>query len=222
MTAADRAYVHPEDRPSNVRTVPMWLRKMLTEGRCAYCVFSPATVVDHVIPVCAGGSNDPANLVGACERCNIEKGDRTPAEWLADIGMAVEKALLSRYIERPSPPARLLKPTIREQVEQWFDTADRAACWCPPEGEKFGVDPDTRRPVGSVRRWAYKQYRGPVSDDQNVPRDCTQGSTWRCVNPWHRETYDRPGHARACSTRPRSASTPPTDAGDMLASGLRG
>ena len=29
--------------------------------------------VDHVVPVCKGGTNDPSNLVAACFRCNRGK-----------------------------------------------------------------------------------------------------------------------------------------------------
>lgn len=42
-----------------------------------------AATLDHVLPVQAGGSNHPENLVTACWRCNAAKGQRTPAEWEA-------------------------------------------------------------------------------------------------------------------------------------------
>lgn len=37
--------------------------------------------VDHVVPRSRGGSDDAANLVTACARCNLSKYDRTPNEW---------------------------------------------------------------------------------------------------------------------------------------------
>ena len=37
---------------------------------------------DHVIPVSRGGSSTLDNLVTACERCNLAKGQQTPDEWL--------------------------------------------------------------------------------------------------------------------------------------------
>ena len=43
---------------------------------CQYCGASAPRVelhVDHVIPVAAGGTNDPDNLVSACRDCNLGK-----------------------------------------------------------------------------------------------------------------------------------------------------
>ena len=34
--------------------------------------------VDHIVPVTHGGANDPSNLVAACWRCNLSKGDAPP------------------------------------------------------------------------------------------------------------------------------------------------
>jgi hypothetical protein len=51
--------------------------------------------VDHVVPVCDGGTNDDRNLVPACRVCNLHKGDRRLEETSLDIrflpdGFAVE------------------------------------------------------------------------------------------------------------------------------------
>lgn len=37
---------------------------------------------EHVIPLSRGGTNSPDNVKSACERCNSEKGNRTPEEWI--------------------------------------------------------------------------------------------------------------------------------------------
>jgi hypothetical protein len=42
-----------------------------------YCGAVPPDVllhVDHVVPVCEGGGNEPENLVTACQECNSGKG----------------------------------------------------------------------------------------------------------------------------------------------------
>jgi hypothetical protein len=48
---------------------------------CRYCGRQSDTValeIDHIIPVCQGGTNDPENLITACSDCNLGKGGRTP------------------------------------------------------------------------------------------------------------------------------------------------
>ena len=48
-------------------------------GRCAYCG-APAEHLDHVVPICQGGTNNLDNLVAACANCNLSKGGRTPEQ----------------------------------------------------------------------------------------------------------------------------------------------
>jgi hypothetical protein len=36
---------------------------------------------DHVIPKNRGGTNGPENTTPACQACNLQKNDKTPAEW---------------------------------------------------------------------------------------------------------------------------------------------
>lgn len=45
-----------------------------------------APTVDHVIPLAAGGTHEPANCRTACFKCNAVKGDRGGGEQLALIG----------------------------------------------------------------------------------------------------------------------------------------
>jgi hypothetical protein len=47
---------------------------------CRYCGSQSDTVklhVDHIIPVCQGGTNDEANLITSCEACNLGKSGKT-------------------------------------------------------------------------------------------------------------------------------------------------
>lgn len=47
--------------------------------RCHYCGASAdeeALVVDHVVPVAAGGQTEPSNLVAACKPCNDGKSSK--------------------------------------------------------------------------------------------------------------------------------------------------
>lgn len=53
---------------------------------CAYCGTRPKHLQkDHVVPVSRGGDHSVGNIVPACNRCNVAKADRTPAEWGVDI-----------------------------------------------------------------------------------------------------------------------------------------
>jgi len=50
--------------------------------RCAYCGAENVPLyVEHLTPVCRGGSNRVRNLAPACLKCNLAKGDRTAAEF---------------------------------------------------------------------------------------------------------------------------------------------
>ncbi len=52
---------------------------ILRDGcRCVYCGSTDNLVVDHVVPIDLGGTDDPRNLVAACRRCNSGKAGRTP------------------------------------------------------------------------------------------------------------------------------------------------
>jgi 5-methylcytosine-specific restriction endonuclease McrA len=44
------------------------------KGRACWWYGRPATTVDHVLAVVLGGTNELANLVPACARCNYSRG----------------------------------------------------------------------------------------------------------------------------------------------------
>lgn len=51
--------------------------------RCWYCQSDCRANyhIEHRIPLSRGGSNDPGNLVVACPKCNLSKGNKLPHEW---------------------------------------------------------------------------------------------------------------------------------------------
>jgi 5-methylcytosine-specific restriction endonuclease McrA len=59
--------------------------------------------IDHVIPRCAGGSSEAANLVPACERCNLSKSGKLPWDWLPDRP-DLWATYREEYERRPVPP----------------------------------------------------------------------------------------------------------------------
>ncbi|MEM1000229.1 MAG: HNH endonuclease [Bacteroidota bacterium] len=48
--------------------------------QCVYCSSRDNLTLDHVIPRSKGGRDSWHNLVTACQKCNTQKGDRTPEE----------------------------------------------------------------------------------------------------------------------------------------------
>ncbi len=59
---------------------------------CQYCSSKSDLTLDHVVPKSRGGVDSWENLVTACNKCNVRKGDRTPEE---------AKMLLKRNPFRP-------------------------------------------------------------------------------------------------------------------------
>ncbi|GGZ28314.1 HNH endonuclease [Echinicola pacifica] len=62
-------------------------------NECQYCGSPKQLTIDHVVPRSKGGPTTWTNLITACHRCNVQKGDKRPEE----VGM-----LLSRKPFRPS------------------------------------------------------------------------------------------------------------------------
>lgn len=64
-----------------VRTVPVTRRAVFgrDDYRCQYCP-DVAESIDHVVPRSRGGQHVWENVVASCRRCNVRKGNRTPAE----------------------------------------------------------------------------------------------------------------------------------------------
>ena len=59
---------------------------------CQYCYKRGGVLtMDHVVPLCSGGSNDDSNLVTACRTCNMSKGKKPLLEFLLFINQASER-----------------------------------------------------------------------------------------------------------------------------------
>lgn len=61
-------------------------------GKCHYCATSLDLLgkwhIEHQLPRALGGGDDSINLVAACVRCNLSKGDSTAIEFAARAGAA--------------------------------------------------------------------------------------------------------------------------------------
>lgn len=131
------------------RPVPRWLRELIyveQGGRCHYCnrMCVPTDgrllkdedqpdnlfTMDHIQSLRRGGSYDRSNLIGACKRCNREKGSRSMRTFLGT---------------RTAPPtiaAPVAKPPVRVRVREF-------------EGPRRVVDVrDTTTRLARVIMWA--------------------------------------------------------------------
>jgi hypothetical protein len=121
--------------------VPQRLRfQILRRDRytCRYCGASAPNVVlvvDHVIPRSRGGTNAAANLVTACEGCNLGKGNDLPELWLS---AEIEK-LAAEWAKQPwddeddsemyayMDASNVLRELSAESVLHWIARAFAAA-----------------------------------------------------------------------------------------------
>ena len=76
---------------------------------CQYCgSMGENLTIDHIIPKSRGGESCWENVVVACQRCNIKKGDRT----LRDAQI--------RLLRRPVRPSFLFKKNVYNSVPKSF------------------------------------------------------------------------------------------------------
>jgi hypothetical protein len=89
---------------------------------CKYCgAQAPdvALTVDHVIPVALGGSDDPTNLVTACQPCNAGKASTAPDQALvAEVDATA--LLFGKAIERVGE-LRKADRLIMAEIRDAFD-----------------------------------------------------------------------------------------------------
>ena len=71
---------------------------------CAYCGASvedgARLSLDHLNPHSKGGSNDPSNLVTACERCNKSRGNRSVRAFCRAVAEYLDHGITAARIER--------------------------------------------------------------------------------------------------------------------------
>jgi 5-methylcytosine-specific restriction endonuclease McrA len=92
--------------------------------RCMYCGDKhPARELtfDHVVPRSQGGRTEWGNILSACANCNLEKGNRTPAQ----AGMSP----LQRPFKPKSLPMQPQRLELGRIPEEWRDFCPTGATW---------------------------------------------------------------------------------------------
>ena len=158
--------------------------------KCRYCGASAPDAplrVDHVTPVALGGSDDPSNLVTACEPCNSGKTSSTPdAALVADV----EQTQL-RWANAMELAAHDRGGQQQEKEENWAAFMQAwnswASVWRP--GVKVAPLPDNwRQSVEAMRAAGLPEWMWPdiveaamtVTGVQDHFRYCC-GIAWRRV-----------------------------------------
>ncbi|MBF2077967.1 MAG: HNH endonuclease [Synechococcales cyanobacterium T60_A2020_003] len=84
------------------KEIPLTRRNILhRDGHsCQYCGYSGDDLtLDHVVPRSRGGNDTWENIVTACVRCNVKKGNRTPREANMLLRHAPHRPHSSLYFE---------------------------------------------------------------------------------------------------------------------------
>lgn len=105
---------------------------------CRYCGASAPDVkltVDHVIPVALGGSDEPNNLVTACEDCNGGKTSTAPDQTLVD-DVDATAMLFAKAMERAAELRRQEEAVLGDQL-QAFKAAWDDWTYPGPSGERL-------------------------------------------------------------------------------------
>lgn len=84
------------------------------KGECQYCGSKKQLTLDHVIPRSKGGKTSWTNLVTACNRCNVNKGDKTPEQAGLTLKSEPFKPSLSYF----------LAEYAERQAEEWLPFLD--------------------------------------------------------------------------------------------------
>lgn len=84
------------------KDIPLTRRNVLERDKntCQYCNYKgDQLTLDHIIPRSRGGGDSWENLVAACVRCNIKKGNRTPKEAQMILNKQPRKPYSSLHFE---------------------------------------------------------------------------------------------------------------------------
>ncbi len=84
------------------KEIPLTRRNILQRDShtCQYCGYAgDGLTLDHVLPRSRGGGDTWENMVTACVRCNVKKGNRTPREANMPLRNSPRRPHSSLYFE---------------------------------------------------------------------------------------------------------------------------
>jgi hypothetical protein len=120
---------------------------------CQYCGRTPPDVIlviDHILPVAAGGGEEDTNKITACEVCNQGKSDGL----LTEVPRAIDKQL-AEQVERQEQLAEYNQFLLELRKQQDSLARELGTYWCdkqcPPNEKGKWTFGDAR--LGSVMRF---------------------------------------------------------------------
>ena len=145
--------------------------------QCRYCgKTSPSVVleVDHVVPICEGGSDDPMNLVTSCWDCNHGKAGVLLSDVLCGEDPH-DRAVLLLETERQLREYNAVLEELRLKRE---DTADELLdWWC----ERVGSNGVRDRHFSWLRNELRNTAAEIIRDAMQVAIDNQKTTDWRYV-----------------------------------------
>lgn len=115
------------------------------EFTCYYCRATREDgvrlTVDHVVPVALGGTDEPSNLVTACEPCNSGKSSTSPTEEIVEE-VKDDAVRWAAAMQAAADEIRARREAAQEHLARW-EKRWCAWTWTDSKGEKHNVD----RPV---------------------------------------------------------------------------
>lgn len=99
---------------------------------CQYCGKTPPSVVleiDHIIPVCEGGTGDIENLRTSCMECNRGKGAKilsahevNPMDRMRRLQEAAEDAVAAKSFAKAAEARDLLESSVTDHICKLLNT----------------------------------------------------------------------------------------------------
>lgn len=90
---------------------------------CQYCSSKKDLTIDHVVPRWCGGPHTWDNLVACCRKCNLKKGDKTPAQANMKLKTVPRRPKYVPYLSLP----KYLKAIQREDWQYYLPVFDEFA-----------------------------------------------------------------------------------------------
>lgn len=99
------------------KSIPPKVKFLIWSQPCAICGCRYRICVDHIVPLCKGGSNHISNLQPLCEPCNLHKAGRLTNEemrrWFASDTTIRTR---HKYLE----DTQYINPYDRPGIELWM------------------------------------------------------------------------------------------------------